>query len=143
MPTRSAKAEWQGTMQEGNGDIQLTVGTYPYTFKTRFDEGEVSATNPEELIAAAQASCYSMALSARLNSQGIIPEKIETTCKVTLTMLGRGMKISKIAINTRAKVAGMDEATFKEHAQIAKENCPVSNALAAVDIQIDAGLMKD
>lgn len=142
MPTRSAKAEWQGTMQEGDGNIQLNIGTHPYSFKTRADEDDVSTTNPEELLAAAQAGCYSMALSARLNSHGIIPEKIETTCKVTLSMSGRGFKISRIAIVTRAKVAGVDETTFKEHAQVAKENCPVSLALAAVDIQLDAALME-
>lgn len=142
MPTRSAKAEWQGTMQEGNGNIQLTIGTYPYSFKTRADEKDVSTTNPEELIAAAQAGCYSMALSARLNSHGLIPEKIETTCKVTLSPSGLGLKISRIVIITRAKVPGTDEVTFKEHAQIAKDNCPISMALAAVVIDLDAGLME-
>lgn len=143
MPVRSAKAEWEGTIQEGTGSIHLAFGDYPYSFKSRVDENEVSATNPEELIAAAQAACYSMALSARLNSHGHIPEKIETTVKVSLVMSGMGMKISRIMIVTRAKVAGLDAAAFQEHALIAKDNCPVSTALAAVDIQLDAALMKD
>lgn len=143
MVIRKAKAEWQGTMKEGNGNIELAIGTYPYSFKTRSNEGDLSTTNPEELIAAAQASCYSMALSARLSSHSIIPEKIETTCKVTLSPSGLGLKISRISIVTRAKVADIDEAAFKEHAQIAKDNCPVSMALAAVVIDLDAGLMTD
>lgn len=142
MPTRSAKAEWEGTIQEGHGSVKLAIGTYPYSFKTRMDENNISHTNPEEMIAAAQAGCYSMALSARLNSHGFTPEKIETDCKVTLTMSGLGMKISRITIITRAKVAGMDEATFKEHAEVAKDNCPVSMALAAVVIDLDAALLE-
>jgi osmotically inducible protein OsmC len=142
MPTRSAKAEWHGSMQAGNGTLQLAIGNYPYSFKTRMDESNVSTTNPEEMIAAAQATCYSMALSARLNSHGHIPEKIETTCKVTLSPSGLGLKISRIVIVARAKVANMDESTFKDHAQVAKDTCPISLALAAVNIVLDAALME-
>jgi len=142
MPIRTAKAEWEGTMQEGNGTMHLGIGDYPYSFKTRMDEKDLAHANPEELIAAAQAGCYSMALSARLNSHGFTPEKIETDCKVTLSMSGVGLKISRIMIITRAKVEGMDEASFKEHAAIAKDNCPVSMALAAVPIDLNAALME-
>lgn len=142
MPVRSAKTEWEGTMQEGHGTMHLTIGDYPYTFKARVDDNETKVSNPEELIAAAQAACYSMALSARLNSHGHVPEKIETTAKVSLVMSGLGMKISRIAITTRAKVSGLDNAAFKEHAKIAKDNCPVSLALAAVAIDLDAALME-
>ncbi|MGB7339848.1 MAG: OsmC family peroxiredoxin [Phototrophicaceae bacterium] len=145
MPTRSAKASWIGSIQEGNGEVSLKVGTYPYSSKTRFSDGEqvTTTTNPEELIGAAQAACYNMALSARLSSQGFNPERIESDCKVTLTASGIGFKISRIAIQTQVKVANLSDEEFQRHAQMAKDNCPVSNALAAVPIQLTATLIND
>lgn len=145
MPTRSAKANWSGSIQEGNGQIELKVGAYPYSAKTRFDDGKqvIATTNPEELIGAAQASCYNMALSVRLTNNGHTPEHIETECKVTLSASGLGFKISRIVIITQAKVPGMTDADFQTHAQIAKDNCPISNALAAVPITLNASLITD
>ena len=97
MPTRSAKANWSGSVQDGHGEIELKVGSYPYSAKTRMGEGEqvTSTTNPEELIGAAQASCYNMALATRLSVHGHTPEHIETDCKVTLTPSGLGFKLSQ------------------------------------------------
>jgi osmotically inducible protein OsmC len=145
MPTRSAKADWSGSVQDGSGQIELKVGNYPYSAKTRFDDGEqvVQTTNPEELIGAAQAACYSMALSVRLSSHGKIPEHIETECKVTLAPSGLGFKISRIIINTQAKVPGLSQDEFQTHAQMAKDNCPISSALAAVPITLNATLITD
>lgn len=145
MPTRSAKANWTGSIQEGSGQIELKIGAYPYSAKTRFAEGEqvVATTNPEELMGAAQASCYSMALSVRLSTQGYTPETIETDCKVTLSASGIGFKISRIVINTQAKVPGITDADFQSHAQTAKDNCPISMALAAVPITLNASLIED
>lgn len=144
MPTRSAKANWEGSIQEGSGQIELKVGNYPYSAKTRFDDGEqiIDTTNPEELIGAAQAACYNMALSVRLSTQGHSPEYIETECKVSLTPSGLGFKLSRIVINTRAKVPHMSEADFQKHAQAAKDNCPISSALAAVLITLNASLLE-
>ena len=144
MPTRSAKATWNGSIQDGSGQVELKVGTYPYSAKTRFDDGEqvITTTNSEELIGAAQAACYSMALSVRLSTHGHVPELIETDCRVTLSASGLGFKISRIVINAQAKVPGMSDAEFQEHAHIAKDNCPVSNALAAVPITLNASLIQ-
>ncbi|MEO1165849.1 MAG: OsmC family peroxiredoxin [Chloroflexota bacterium] len=145
MPTRSANADWEGTVKDGSGNVELGIGTYPFSHKTRVvnEEQSQTATNPEELIAAAQAACYSMSLSVRLSGQGSPPEHIDTQCKVTLALSGLGMKISKITIICQARVSGMSEEDFQKHAQIAKENCPISNALAAVPIELQASLITD
>ncbi|MDQ7027835.1 MAG: OsmC family peroxiredoxin [Anaerolineae bacterium] len=143
MPTRSAKAEWQGSMKEGNGTLELAQQKYPYSFKRRMNDEEHPSTNPEELIAAAQAGCYSMALSARLSQQGFKVQNIETTCKVTLSMSGIGMKISRIAIHTKVKAPNLTQEQLQQHAKIAKDNCPVSNALLAVGVMLDAKLVED
>jgi len=136
MPVRTATAEWRGTLREGRGTMRMPSGGYegPYTFASRFEQGE--GTNPEELIAAAHAGCFSMALSAGLSRAGLQPERIATTAKVHVEKVGEGFSITRIELATEANVPGLDEAAFREHAENAKKNCPVSRALAGVDIQL-------
>lgn len=140
MATRTAKAHWNGSIGEGSGTMALGSGAYegPYSFQSRFEDG--SGTNPEELIGAAHAGCFSMALSLVLGEGGNEPESIDTDAKVSLVKDGDGFKISKIDLTTRGKVPGLDEAGFKEAAEAAKAGCPVSKALAGVDITLDATL---
>jgi lipoyl-dependent peroxiredoxin len=141
MPTRSAKADWHGSIQDGEGHLHMTIGEHPYSSRARFDEAQHPTTNPEELIAAAQAACYNMALSVRLSMQKVIPEQLETTVKVTLSPSGLGFKISRIVISVIAKIPGMSAADFQEAAQQAKETCPVSSALAAVPVSLETHLI--
>jgi osmotically inducible protein OsmC len=140
MPTRKANARWDGTLQGGNGTMAMASGAYegPYSFQSRFQEGD--GTNPEELIAAAHAGCFSMALSGALEQAGMSPEHIETEARVTVDKQGEGFAITRIALSTRARVPGADEDAFQQAAQGAKENCPVSQALAAVEISLEATL---
>jgi len=136
MPVRSATAEWSGTLREGQGTMRMKSGAYegPYSFASRFEEGQ--GTNPEELIAAAHAGCFSMALSAGLSRAGIRPERIETTAKVHLEKVGEGFAITRIDLATQGRVPGIDEATFRQHAEAAKQNCPVSKLLAGAEIRL-------
>ena len=140
MPVREAKAVWNGTLKEGQGTMRLGGGAYegPYSFSSRFEEGK--GTNPEELIGAAHAGCFSMALSGGLGKAGFQPKKIETTIKVHLGKVGEGFGITRIDLSTRGQVPGIDEATFRKHAEDAKKNCPVSRALAGIEITVDAKL---
>jgi osmotically inducible protein OsmC len=140
MPQRKAEARWDGNLQDGRGTMKMATGSYegPYSFQSRFEEGE--GTNPEELIAAAHAGCFSMALSGNLTSAGHEPESVETTATVQLDKVENGFRISKITLDTQARVPGIDQAEFDEQAQAAKEGCPVSQALAAVDIELNARL---
>lgn len=142
MPTRSAKADWRGTLQEGRGNVHFGDFSEPYNFTGRVSEERIGTT-AEELVAAAQASCYNLALAVRLNNQGLTIERLDTTCKVTLTPSGVGLKISRIVIETRAKVPGLSAADFEQHAQAAKDTCPVSNALIAVGVTVSAELIVD
>jgi len=121
--------------------MRLGGGAYEgaYSFSSRFEEGV--GTNPEELIAAAHAGCFSMALSAILGEAGFQPRSVATTAKVTIDKVGDGFGITHIALATEADVPGIDEPTFVAKAQLAKEGCPVSKALAAVDITLDAKLV--
>jgi lipoyl-dependent peroxiredoxin len=141
MPARSATAVWNGDIMSGNGTMKLGTGAWegPYSFKSRFEDGK--GTNPEELIAAAHAGCFSMALSGALTKAGHPPEKIETSADVALVKDGEGFKIPSIKLKTAVKVAGLDEARFQEIAKAAKENCPVSKVLAAAEITLDAKLV--
>ena len=141
MPARKADARWEGSLQEGSGTMRLGGGAYegPYTFKSRFEEGD--GTNPEELIAAAHAGCYSMALSGTLGRNGHEPRSINTTATVHINRTDAGFRIQKIALVTEADVPGIDDATFQEIAKGAKENCPVSAVLAAAEITLDATLI--
>jgi osmotically inducible protein OsmC len=132
MPTRTGSAQWRGDLQNGDGTLKVGEKSYegPYTFKSRFEEGE--GTNPEELIGAAQAACYSMQLSAMLAGDGHTPDSVDTSAKVELHMVDEVPTITKIALTTEGKVPGIDAATFDDYAKKAKEACLVSRALAGV-----------
>jgi osmotically inducible protein OsmC len=142
MPTRNGSAEWRGDLKGGDGTVAVGASSYegPYSFKSRFEEGE--GTNPEELIAAAQAACYSMQLSAMLANDGHTAESVNTVAKVTLRFVDDAPTITKIEMETEAKVPGIDAATLEETAAKAKESCLVSRALSAVDeITVSAKLL--
>ena len=140
MPTRNASARWKGSLQQGDGTMKLGSGAYegPYSFQSRFEDGD--GTNPEELIGAAHAGCFSMALSGVLTEAGHEPESIETDAAVHLDKAGDGFAISRIELTTRGRVPELDAAAFEEHAQTAKDNCPVSQALTGVEISVEASL---
>lgn len=140
MPVRSADARWEGPLQSGQGTMRLAGGAYegPYSFNSRFEEG--AGTNPEELIAAAHAGCFSMALSAGLGRAGHEPVSVQTTAKVHLERGESGFRIPRIELVTEAQVPGIDEAAFQEVARTAKENCPVSQVLAGAEITLEAKL---
>jgi osmotically inducible protein OsmC len=143
MPKRTADARWEGSLQEGNGTMRLGSGSYEgaYSFKSRFQDGD--GTNPEELIAAAHAGCFSMALSVVLGEAGYTPDSIETSAAVHIEQVPGGFGITKIELRTRGKVPGIGADEFAQAAQGAKEGCPVSKALAAVDsIELDAELVE-
>jgi osmotically inducible protein OsmC len=136
MAERKATATWEGTLKEGNGVMRMAAWEGPYSFKSRFEEGE--GTNPEELIAAAHAGCFSMAFAADLERAGLDPERVETTAKVELRPKDGAPTITKITLTTTARVPGADESAVREAAEGAKRNCPVSRALASVDeIELD------
>lgn len=137
MAVRKASAVWQGTLREGAGTMKLGSGAYEgaYTYASRFEEGP--GTNPEELIGAAHAGCFSMFLSALLTKAGFTPTSIETTATVHL---GAGPAITDIELNSQAVVPGLDEARLQELAAEAKAGCPVSKALAGVNIKLNASL---
>lgn len=141
MATRNGSAVWEGTLREGKGTVKLGSGAFegPYSFASRFEEG--TGTNPEELIGAAHAGCFSMALAAGLSKAGISPKRIATTAKVHLGQVEGGFAITSIELNTTAEVPGIDEKTFLEHAEDAKKNCPVSKALAGTEIKLSAKLV--
>jgi len=135
---RTASAHWTGGLKDGKGQISTQSGALkqqPYGFASRF-EG-VAGTNPEELIGAAHAGCFTMALSLILGEAGLTAESMETTATVTLESVEGGFGITAIALKLVAKVPGTDEATFKDLASKAKAGCPVSKALAAVPITLD------
>jgi len=140
MPVRKASAVWNGSLKGGNGSMSMGSGAYegPYSFGSRFLEEP--GTNPEELIAAAHAGCFSMALSGGLERAGHEATSISTSAKVTLGKVGEGFQITGIELTTEGVVPGIDEATFIEAAEGAKANCPVSKALAAVEITLNATL---
>lgn len=140
MPERSSTAIWEGDVQTGNGTMTIGSGAWtgPYSFKSRFEDGK--GTNPEELIAAAHAGCYSMALSGALTRAGSPPKHIETKASVDLRKEEAGFRITKIHLTTTANVPGLDNTKFQEIAEAAKKNCPVSKVLAAAEISLDAKL---
>ena len=142
MPSRKAEAEWKGNLAEGGGELKLGSGAWsgPYTFKSRFEEGQ-SATNPEELLGAAHAGCFTMALTAQLSRAQITPTRIHTTATVKLEKVGDAFSIASINLETEAEVPGIDDATFQKYALDAKQNCPVSKALMATQIHLTAKLV--
>jgi len=141
MAVRTANAVWNGGLKDGNGSVRLGSGAWEgkYSFATRFEEAPGS--NPEELIAAAHAGCFSMALSGALGKAGFAARRIATNARVHLTLGEGGFSISKIELHCEAEVPGIDAAAFAEQAQGAKKTCPVSRALAAVPIELDARLV--
>lgn len=140
MPTRKAKATWNGDLKNGNGNMSFGDGAYDgaYTFKSRFEEG--TGTNPEELIGAAHAGCFSMALSGDLAEAGYSPESITTDADVSLETVDGNPAIATITLNVRASVPGIEKEDFLEYAEGAKKNCPVSKALSGVNIELNAEL---
>src|SRR6266436_6998552 len=138
---RRAKAEWKGDLVHGSG--RLTVGSgalnVPYSVKSRFEDGQ-SATNPEELLGAAHAGCFTMALAAQLSGAGFTPNELDTVAKVSFEKAGDNFQITRIELETAADVPGVDETTFQALAADAKKNCPVSKALAATEIKLKATL---
>lgn len=141
MPTRISDAEWQGDLKAGKGTVKLGSGAYEgqYNFSSRFESGV--GINPEELIAAAHAACFSMALSAGLSGAGHTVESVKTTAKVKVDPVAGGFEITSIALVTEAKIPGIDKAEFDTIAAATKEGCPVSKALKAVPISLDAKLV--
>lgn len=141
MPTRNSSAVWEGDLKSGKGRMKLGSGAYEgtYSFQSRFENGQ--GTNPEELIAAAHAGCFSMALSHRLASNGFTPKSVKTSAKANLEKVGDGFKITWIELDTEGEVPGIDEKKFLEHAEAAKKGCPVSQALAGTEIRLKARLL--
>jgi osmotically inducible protein OsmC len=133
MATRSGSAEWRGDLTEGDGELTVGDGVFKgaYSFSSRFEEGE--GTNPEELIAAAHAACFSMALANVMAEHGHPAELVQTTATVHLGQSDAGPTIQRIDLDTEGRVPGIDQDHFAEHAEEAKNGCPVSRALAAVD----------
>jgi lipoyl-dependent peroxiredoxin len=140
MPKRKANAEWKGTLQDGTGTVALGSGAFEgaYSFSSRFEEGV--GTNPEELIGAAHAGCFSMALSGGLTKNGYQPQSIKTEATVHLAKVDEGFKITEIDLDCTATVPGIDDAKFQELAGGAKKNCPVSQLLTGAKINLSAKL---
>jgi len=141
MATRDGTAEWRGDLKSGSGTVSVASGLFEgkYSFSTRFEEG--AGTNPEELIGAAHASCFSMALSNILAEAGHVPESVKTTAKVHLRFVDGAPTITEIDLITEGRVPGIDQGQFADYAAQAKAGCPVSRALASVgDITLNATL---
>jgi osmotically inducible protein OsmC len=141
MATRNASAQWQGTLMEGDGTMALGSGAWEgrFTFKSRFEEGE--GTNPEELIGAAEAGCFTMQLAHDLSEAGHTVESVQTQAKVQIRNVDGKPTVAKIDLITRGRVPGLDEARFKEAAEATKDACIISRALRGVDeITVDAAL---
>jgi len=142
MPSaRHANAVWTGGLKDGKGTMKMGSGAWegPYSFQTRFEEEP--GTNPEELVGAAHAGCFSMALSGALGKAGFPPTRIATEARVHLMLGESGAYISKVELDCEAEVPGIDADAFSTVAEGAKKNCPVSKALAGVEIQLDARLV--
>ncbi|HEX8829946.1 MAG TPA: OsmC family peroxiredoxin [Longimicrobium sp.] len=140
MPTRKASATWEGGLREGKGSFEGESGAIrgSYSFGSRF--GDTGGTNPEELLAAAEAACFSMALSVALEQNGTTATRVHTDAACTIDKQAEGFRITTMHLTCRAQVPGIDAETFADMAAAAKAGCPVSNALAGVDIQLDAAL---
>jgi osmotically inducible protein OsmC len=141
MTVRKAEAVWQGGLRDGQGVVKLGSGAFEgrYSFASRLEEGK--GTNPEELIGAAHAGCFSMALAAGLGRAGFTPKRISTIAQVHLEQSGGGFAITRIELRTEAEVPGIDAEGFARQADDAKRNCPVSKALAGTNISLDAKLV--
>jgi lipoyl-dependent peroxiredoxin len=141
MPLRTAEAVWKGGLSKGKGTIKFGHGTFkePYSFASRFESGK--GTNPEELIGGAIAGCFSMAFAMMLEQAGFPPENIHTTAQVSIEKNASGFSITTIALETEAKVPGIDDRNFQEKAMAAKTGCPVSRALSGATITLNAKLV--
>lgn len=141
MPVRKSEAVWQGNLRDGRGTMKIGAGVWegPYSYGSRFEEG--AGTNPEELIGAAHAGCFSMALAGVLARAGHAPQGIHTTARVYLDKVGEGFRITRIDLHTEVKVTGIGGAAFQEQAEEAKKNCPVSQALGGIEIRLEAKMV--
>ena len=144
MPTRTARTAWNGTLQEGSGQVELSsskVGTYDVSFPKRAAEDADGTTSPEELVAAAHSACYAMSLSSLIEKAGGSPDALDVRADVTLGPdPDGGFKLTGITLTVRGEAGGLDEATFVDLAGQAKAGCPISKALSAVEITLDAAL---
>jgi lipoyl-dependent peroxiredoxin len=140
MPKRTAQAEWSGDLPGGKGKMAFGGGAFEgqYSFGSRFEEGE--GTNPEELIAAAHAGCFSMQLAGVLSAAGHVPDSVRTTAKISLDKDDGSFSITRSELATEAQVPGLSDDEFQRHAAEAKEICPVSRALGAIEIGLEARL---
>jgi lipoyl-dependent peroxiredoxin len=141
MPTRNAEAQWEGDLKGGRGQVSLGSGAYqgPYSFQSRFESG--TGTNPEELVAAAHAGCFSMALSHALAQAGHPAKRVHTTAKVHLEKQPEGFAIPKIELVTEGNVPGIDAEEFQRQAEQAKKNCPISKLLTGAETTLHAKLV--
>ena len=140
MPTRSSSAQWSGNLARGNGTMSLGRGAFEgsYSFASRFESGD--GTNPEELIAAAHAGCFSMALAAALSADDHVPDSVNTTAEVTIETVEGNPTITRSELTTEVKVDGLDDGEFQSYAEGARSGCAVSRALGGVEISLDAKL---
>ena len=140
MPVREAAASWHGSLKDGHGHMAFGGGAFEgsYSFESRFEDGP--GTNPEELLGAAHAGCFSMALSSELTSAGHPPDSVDTNAQVHLEKLEAGWTVTRIHLTTQVSAAGISEEEFQEQAATAKANCPISRALGAIEITLDASL---
>jgi len=141
MPTRNAHARWEGSLKQGKGALDVGSGAFKcaYSFASRFEAG--GGTNPEELLGAAHAGCFAMALSLVLGEAGFTAEYVDVTAEVTLVQQGKGFRISRSQLKCEGKVPHIDRTTFMQLAETAKKTCPVSQALAGVEITLEATLV--
>ena len=141
MPVRTSEAEWKGDLRSGTGTVRLGSGAFEgrYSFPSRFESGQ--GTNPEELIGAAHAGCFSMALSSNLGKAGFSPLEVHTTAHVKIELVDGKNRITLIRLETEAKVPGIENAQFQEIAESVKQGCPVSVALSAVPTELVAKLV--
>lgn len=139
MPVSNAKASWEGDLKSGNGTMGITGYEGAFTYASRFESAD--ATNPEELIGAANAGCFTLSLAAKLSAAGHVPDRVSTDAKVHLEKVGDAFSITRIELTTQAKVSGIDDEAFQAIAKDAKETCIISRTLSTVDISLDASLV--
>ena len=141
MRTRQAHARWEGSLKDGSGEVDCGQGTpkRPYSFASRFEDGK--GTNPEELLGAAHASCFAMALSLGLGRAGFTPDYVDATAQVTVAPENGGFRITRSHLVCEARVRGMDQAAFGQHAETARANCTISRALAHIEVTLQARLI--
>ena len=139
MSVRTAKSQWNGTLKDGEGSMNFSNYSGPYTFKSRFEEG--TGTNPEELVGAAHSGCYSMFLAALISGEGLTPESVETTAKVHLGKDDTGPVITTIELDSQVKCEGLSLEKFNELSLAAKEKCPISRLIAPTEVKLTAVLL--